>query len=115
MVHKALKLTRQFHRIKQADLAKKLEISPSYLSEIENGSKTISVDLLHKYATIFDVPVDTFLRFKDTSTKLDPRRSERAERLLAFLQWVASDEDRAESDQENDEAAPGDSDKTILN
>lgn len=97
MVHTALKLTRQFHRMKQADLAKKLEISPSYLSEIENGSKTISVDLLYKYSAIFDVPVDTFLRFSETSTDVDPRRRERAEKLLAFLQWVASDEDRIDS------------------
>ena len=99
MVHTAIKLTRQFHRMKQAELAKKLEISPSYLSELERGAKTISVDLLYKYSAIFDVPVDTFLRFSESSTEVDPRRSERAEKLLAFLQWVARDEDRIDSEE----------------
>lgn len=106
MVHNALKLTRQFHRMKQAELAKKLDISPSYLSEIERGGKTISVDLLFKYAAVFDVPVDTFLRFAEPSTNRDPQRKERGQRLLTFLQWVASDEDRVDIGEEQEKAAP---------
>ena len=39
MLSDALRLIRVFHDLKQQDLADRLEISKSYLSEIENGQK----------------------------------------------------------------------------
>lgn len=96
MIHKALKLTRQFYRMKQSELAKKLDISPSYLSEIEKGKKTISVDLLNQYAQIFEIPVETFLRFQQINTPNDPYRAERGKRVIKFFEWVAQEEDDGE-------------------
>lgn len=94
MIHTALRLTREFHRMKQVDLANKLQVSRSYLSEIESGSKTISVALLDKYSQVFNVPASTFLLFKDTVVEpMDKGQAVRAERLLKFFEWVAHEDD----------------------
>lgn len=39
MINRALKTIRLFHNIKQSELADKLCISKSYLSELESGKK----------------------------------------------------------------------------
>ena len=89
MIYKALRLTREFHRMKQTELAKKLKISNSYLSEIEAGDKPVSLDILDKYSKVFDVPVSTFLLFKEqVVSPTDERRKARADRLLKFFEWV---------------------------
>ncbi len=113
MVHKALKLTRQFYRMKQVDLASKLEISPSYLSEIEKGKKTISVDLLKQYAHVFDVPVETFLRFEPVAVPNDPNRIARGNRVLKFFEWVAQDDDDDDPLDEHGTSKAGDTKKTV--
>jgi transcriptional regulator with XRE-family HTH domain len=93
MIHTALRLTREFHRLKQVDLANKLEVSRSYLSEIESGNKTISVALLDKYSQVFNVPASTFLLFKDSVMEpMDKAQAVRAERLLKFFEWVAQED-----------------------
>lgn len=113
MVYKALKLTRQFYRMKQVELAKKLKISPSYLSEIEKGKKTISVDLLNQYAEIFEVPVDTFLRFQQVNTPSDPNRVARGNRVLKFFEWVAQEQGDDESFEANIPSKAGNAKETI--
>ena len=50
MINEALTLLRILHDIKAKDLALKLDISPSYLSEIETGKKKPSLEILNKYA-----------------------------------------------------------------
>jgi len=82
----------------QEDLARRLEISNNYLSEIESGKKAhaITIDLLNRYAAIFDVPVSSLMLF---SEQLDSgRRSEKirvamAAKILKVLDWVAADEE----------------------
>jgi len=93
MIEKALKLTREFHRMKQNELAEQLDISNSYLSEIESGKKPITVDLLEKYSKIFKVPMSTFLLFKDQiASPTSEATKKRAERLLTFFEWVVKEE-----------------------
>lgn len=97
MLHRALRHLRRYNQITQEDLAKKLDISNNYLSEIESGKRAhaITVDLLNRYALIFDVPASSLLLF---SEQLDPnRRSDKfrvamASKVLKVLDWVASDE-----------------------
>lgn len=48
-----LKLIRQFHNIKQGQLASAIGISNSYLSEIESGKKEVTMDLLKKVCWLF--------------------------------------------------------------
>ena len=46
----ALRLLRIFNGYKSAELAKKLELSQSYVSELENGKKQPTIEVLDKYA-----------------------------------------------------------------
>ena len=65
MQHEALRLVRVFHDLNQSTLAERLEISKSFLSEIESGKKTISLELLNKYAEIFNMPVSSLMFFAE--------------------------------------------------
>ncbi|HDL8012642.1 TPA: helix-turn-helix transcriptional regulator, partial [Yersinia enterocolitica] len=65
MINRALKTIRLFHNIKQSELADKLCISKSYLSELESGKKTVSFDILEKYSNNFDIPVSSLVFFAE--------------------------------------------------
>lgn len=65
MINEALRLLRVFHDLKATDLAQKLEISQSYLSEIETGKKTPSLELINKYSLIFKMKPSTILFFSE--------------------------------------------------
>lgn len=96
MQHDALRLIRVFHDLSQSALAEKLSISKSYLSEIESGEKkNLSVELLERYAKVFNVPVSSLLFF---SEQLDgerdtPARKAIATKIVKMLDWVAAKED----------------------
>jgi len=93
MLNEALKQIRVFHQMKQIDLAKDLSISRSYLSEIESGNKSISIDILEKYSEIFSVPVSSLLLFSEnmnaakTSDKL---RLKCANKIIKIMEWVSA-------------------------
>lgn len=85
--------------MKQSDLATRLSISTSYLSEIEADKKSVSVDLLERYASVFRVPASTFLRFGHQGNSAEHRAREvRAERLIKFYEWVLSDDEGSGDD-----------------
>lgn len=95
MLSRALRLVRSFHRLKQNELADKLNISNSYLSEIEKGVKSPSVELLGRYSEIFKIPVSTLLLFSERLN--DKKFSERVrvgagDKVLRMLEWVAESE-----------------------
>lgn len=114
MIDRALRLTREFHRMKQGDLAKQLGISTSYLSEIESGKKTASLDLLDQYSRIFKVPASTFLLFKERMHgEHDSANFDHAKRLLDFFAWVTSDDEESGKAKEAAPAAPGKAQKAI--
>ena len=94
--------------MKQVDLAEKLQISRSYLSEIESGTKTISVALLDKYSQIFKVPASTFLLFKDAVVEpANKGQADHAKRLLKFFEWVAHEDDDEYYEEESNKAKIG--------
>lgn len=112
MIAKALRLTREFHRMKQVDLAKRLKISSSYLSEIESGDKQPTIDLLERYADVFKVPASTFFLFKERSGgDGDAKMQERAERLLNFFEWVISEE--SDGSEEAEAQTPGEAEEAV--
>jgi transcriptional regulator with XRE-family HTH domain len=105
VINRALRLTREFYRMKQVELAHKLSLSTSYLSEIEAGKKPVSLEILEGYAKVFDIPVSTFLLFKDQIVApCDDRTKRRAERLLQFFEWVINDDDVESAAQQKDSA-----------
>ena len=60
-IGEVLKKIRQVYSIAARDLAKDLDISPSYLSEIENNKKTPSLDIIEKYSDIFDIKISSII------------------------------------------------------
>ncbi len=102
MLSEALRLLRVFHDMKQKDLADKLGLSKSYISEIENGNRTPSFEVIEKYAELFKIPVSSIVFF---SEQIEDSRSKKstasktkhaiASKVINFLQLL---EDRTEAD-----------------
>ena len=92
MIHRALKLIRQYHGNSQKVLAEKLGISKSYLSEIESGKKTISMDLLYSYSNEFDIPVSSLVFFSENigGEKKISNKFRRAvtTKVLNIMEWL---------------------------
>src|SRR5258708_26211843 len=86
----ALRLLRVFHDTSQTSLAEKLEISKSYLSEIESGKKEPTLNLLSRYAAEFDVALSSLLFFAESvSAKEAPKLTEKvAPNVLKLLSWI---------------------------
>lgn len=88
MLSVALKTVREVHRMTQGELAKSLGISKSFLSEIERGEKNVSIDVLYRYAKVFDVPASTFLSFVEALEGQSDEKRARARKLLSVLEWT---------------------------
>lgn len=91
MYDRALKTMRQYHRLSQSDLADQLQISRSYLNEIERGKKDPSLEVLSKYASRFDVPVSSIMLFAERTQNetYDKARVFLADKVLKMLEWLA--------------------------
>ena len=94
MIGEALRLIRVFHDIKQSELAGRLEISQSHLSEIERNKKKPSNDLVEQYSKEFGLPVSSIWFFNEhldgnvRPGALDRARGVIADRVLDFLRIV---------------------------
>ena len=90
MLHRALKLLRTSHDFKQKELAKKLGISASHLSELESGQKTPSLVLLERYGEVFEVPVSSILFLAENMNYQPQNRKDLVSlKVLALLDFVA--------------------------
>jgi transcriptional regulator with XRE-family HTH domain len=82
----------------QLELAEKLDISKSYLSEIESGKKTISLPLLEKYSIIFDIPASSLVFLSEALSHENPKKfSERfgkgfSEKVITVMEWLIDKE-----------------------
>lgn len=94
MLNEALRLIRVFHDLNQREAAEKLEISNSYLSEIESGKKIPNTELIERYARVFDLPVSSiwfFYEHLEAGTQPDTLQHAKgviAEKVLSFLRIV---------------------------
>ena len=92
MLNRALKLLRTYHQLTQVELAKRLDIGNSYLSEIENGLKTPSIDLLQKYSVVFKIPVSSIILFsekiEEPQKPSEKLRVAAADKILRLLEWI---------------------------
>jgi len=90
MLGEALRLIRIFHDCKTSKLAEALELSPSYISEIENNKKNPSMDTLKKYADYFDTSVSSIMFFAESVDKDKESNFKKATRkkLLKFMQII---------------------------
>jgi transcriptional regulator with XRE-family HTH domain len=92
MLNKALRLMRVFYDLSQKDLAERLGISKSYLSEIESGKKIPTLDLLNRYSEIFDIPSSSIMFFSESlnnGVKTEKLRTFISSKVLALLNFIA--------------------------
>lgn len=93
MIGRALKLTREFHQLTQLELAKRLQVSNSFISEIESGTKQPTLGLLEKYSVAFGIPASTFLVFVEEQIRPPTEKQKaRAQKVLKFLEWVTAEQ-----------------------
>ena len=53
-------------------MARKIEVSPSYISKLESGEKTPTDAIIHKYSKAFHIPEKTIRLFdNEVKTKSD--------------------------------------------
>lgn len=93
MLNEALKQIRVFHQLKQVELANELGISKSYLSEIESNRKSVSMDLLEKYANYFSVPASSLMMFSENlnaAKKSDKLRLKCANKIIKAMEWISA-------------------------
>ena len=81
MLSEALRLIRVFHDLKQFELADRLNISRSHISEIERGTKTPSLELIEKYSAEFRIPVSAIMFFAEEIP--NAKRGEKARTRIA--------------------------------
>ncbi|MEG3171176.1 helix-turn-helix transcriptional regulator [Sphingomonas sp. ZB1N12] len=91
MINEALRLMRVFHDIKQFELAERLSVSKSHISEIESGNKTPSLDLIEKYSAEFKVPVSAIMFFAEqipNAQRGEKARTKIASKVLDLLGFI---------------------------
>jgi transcriptional regulator with XRE-family HTH domain len=92
MLNEALRLIRVFHDVSQKDMAKRLQIVPSYLSEIEAGKKEPTLALLRRYSEEFKIPMSSIMFFAehmDSPTAANRLKTMVSSKVLALLKYIA--------------------------
>lgn len=93
MLNEALRLVRVYHDLTQADVAERVGLSKSYVSEIESGEKNVSLAVLEKYAAAFDIPKSSLMLFAERveeGGRPDAIRVYVADKALKMLDWAAT-------------------------
>ncbi len=92
MTNVARRMIRVFHDVSQKDMAARLHIAPSYLSEIESGKKQPTYQLLENYAAEFQMPLSSIMFFSEqmNDAKTDRIRFKVSEKVLALLKFIAA-------------------------
>lgn len=98
MINEALRLIRVFHDLKQFELADRLKVSKSHISEVESGTKTPSLDLIEKYSAEFRIPVSSIMFFAESipgAKRGEKVRTKIASTVLDLLNFIERKSDAA--------------------
>ncbi len=93
MLNEALRLIRVFHDLNQKDLADKLGISNSYLSEIESGKKTPTLEVIEKYSETFNMPSSSILFFSENlknGGNSEKTKKYISKKMIKILDWISA-------------------------
>ncbi len=104
MISEALRLLRVYNNLTQTELAARLAVSKSHLSEVESGKKKASIDLLERYASELDVPLSSLFFFAeelDHRKVTDRARGKVAMAALHLLHKIAGPEGKTQNGEEN--------------
>ena len=98
MINEALRMFRVFYDLKQYELAEKLGVSQSYISEIEKELKSPSLDLIEKYSREIKIPVSSIMFFAEelpqarAGDRIRPKIANKVIQLLRFVERRADAE-----------------------
>lgn len=89
MIGETIRLIRVYNDKKLTEVARELDVSAGYLSEIENDKKRPTLEFIERYAKHFDVRPSAILFFDEELTK-DPSAKNSAKnfmrsKMLKFL------------------------------
>jgi len=93
VLNEALRLLRVYHDLSQTELAQKLGVSKSWISEIENGLKSPTLSLLESYAEVFEMPLSSIMFCSEQieDGKFEDRvRVGVAKKVVALLSFIAA-------------------------
>jgi len=65
MINEALKLVRLYWGLSQVELSERLELSQSLISEIERGSKPVTMEVLERYSEKLQIKMSQLLFFAE--------------------------------------------------
>jgi transcriptional regulator with XRE-family HTH domain len=105
MLGEALRLIRVFHDLNKSQVAERVGLSKSYVTELERGDKKVTLEVLEKYASAFNIPVSSLMLFAERVAQGGIAESARvrvAGKVLKMLGWLAAiteDEDADESEK----------------
>lgn len=91
MMHRALRLIRVYHDLNQAEAATRVGLSKSYVSEIETGNKKVTLEVLEKYASAFEIPLSSLMLFAENLGQQHLTEKTRlyvANKVLKMLDWI---------------------------
>src|SRR6185369_12249093 len=89
----ALKHLRVFHHLSQTEMANKLGVKKSWISEIENGHKEPTLALLNRYAEALHIPVSSIMFFSEQMEKEGAAERTRvliSKKVLALLDFIVA-------------------------
>ncbi len=64
-INEALRLLRLYCRFSQSEMAERLSVAQSLVSDIEGARKSVSMDLLQKYSEAVKIPMSKLLFFAE--------------------------------------------------
>lgn len=91
-----LRKIRMIYGYKAKEMSRLLDISPSYLSEIENNKKKPTLDLLEKYSKIFQIKVSSIIAMSENyneDLKNNLNINKVMVRLMNYLAALHGDDD----------------------
>lgn len=95
MLNEALRLIRLYWGLTQAELAGRLDVSQSLVSEVERGTKAVSLNLLERYSEALDIRMSKLLFFAEEIEGEPPATRGRllfAGKTLSLLERLAPGE-----------------------
>jgi transcriptional regulator with XRE-family HTH domain len=91
---------RVYHDLTQAETARRVGFSKSYVSELESGNKKVSIEALERYAAAFKLPVSSLMIFAEHSENRNFTEDVRvyvAGKVLKMLDWISTISEEAPS------------------
>lgn len=85
MVNEVLRLLRVYNDMKSSDLAEKMNLSSSYISEIESGKKKVSIDIINKYSNFFEIPSSSILLMSESLDRKPQDLKHKINRALLLM------------------------------